>query len=134
MGSAKYPIQRTFYITRKLSEAINKMHKETGITKGQICREALAEYIWGVENKNDAHNDPEDNLAKYAHETWSKWMKYLFENCTLNDDGTVTIPKWAVERWQRQMNTSFRELPSAERHSDYEEAEKMLEIVSYRVR
>ena len=70
-----------------------------------------------------------EGLAAYAHEAWSGWMRYLFEKSQDNNDGTVTIPAWAVERWRRQMNTPYADLPEGEKSSDRNEAEKMLTIV-----
>jgi GNAT superfamily N-acetyltransferase len=67
-------------------------------------------------------------LAAYAHEAWSGWMAYLFSTSTLNEDGTVTIPKWAVERWQRQMTTAYDQLPDSEKESDRAEADKMIAV------
>ena len=67
-------------------------------------------------------------LATYAHEAWSGWMKYLFEKSTYNADGTVTIPVWAVERWKRQSQTPYNELPEIEKVSDLLEADQMLDI------
>lgn len=69
-------------------------------------------------------------LAEYAHEAWSGWMKYLFSKGTFNQDGTWTMPAWAVERWQRQMNAPYASLPEEEKKSDREEADRMLGIVS----
>ena len=67
-------------------------------------------------------------LSDYAHEAWCGWMKYMFSKAEINEDGTWTMPKWAVERWQRQMNTKYSELPEEEKKSDREEADKMLSI------
>lgn len=72
-----------------------------------------------------------EDLAEYAHAAWAGWMKYMFEKGTLNDDGTYTMPAWAVERWQRQMNTSYADLSESEKNSDRDEADKMLEIIRY---
>ena len=68
-------------------------------------------------------------LSDYAHETWCGWMKYMFSKAEVNADGTWTMPKWAVERWQRQMNTKYSELSEEEKKSDREEADKMLDII-----
>ena len=38
-------------------------------------------------------------LADLCHRQWSGWMKYLFGKGTFNDDGTWTMPAWAVKRW-----------------------------------
>lgn len=70
-----------------------------------------------------------EKLAGYAHDAWSGWMAYLFSKATMNDDGTVTIPKWAVERWSRQATTQYHGLPESEKGSDRDEADKILEIV-----
>jgi len=69
-----------------------------------------------------------EKLAEYAHAAWSRWMAHLFETSTLNPDGTVTIPAWAVERWKRQLNTPYAELPESEKESDRKEADVMLQI------
>ena len=69
-----------------------------------------------------------EQLAAYAHEAWSRWMKYLFEKSTQNPDGTVTIPVWAVERWKRQAETLYDELPNSEKESDRREADSILII------
>lgn len=70
-----------------------------------------------------------DELADLVHRQWSGWMEYLFSKCTLNDDGTATIPAWAVTRWQRQIATSLVDLPSDEQETDLREADKFLAIL-----
>ena len=67
-------------------------------------------------------------LAEYAHDAWAGWMKYLFSKSIINDDGTCTIPKWAVDRWQRQIITHYLDLPGSEKESDRKEAETILDI------
>ena len=70
-----------------------------------------------------------ETLAAYAHDAWAGWMRYLFSKGTLNDDGTYTMPAWAVERWQRQMATSYADLPEAEKASDRKEADAIVTIL-----
>lgn len=67
-------------------------------------------------------------LAEYAHDAWAGWMKYMFEKGTFNADGTYTMPQWAVERWMRQANTPYADLPPGEKESDRLEADRMIEI------
>ncbi len=67
-----------------------------------------------------------EQLANLAHQQWSGWMEYLFSKCTQNIDGSATIPKWAVERWRRQAETKYIDLPEEEKESDREEAKKVL--------
>ena len=72
----------------------------------------------------------EEALASYAHKAWSGWMKYLFkESFYCPQTGTVTLPRWAVYRWQRQMETAYEDLPEKEKQSDRKEARKMLAIL-----
>jgi hypothetical protein len=70
-----------------------------------------------------------ERLARYAHEAWMGWMKYMFSKCVHNPDGTLTIPAPLVERWTRQMKTPYFSLPEEERESDRAEARKIMEIV-----
>ena len=71
-----------------------------------------------------------ESLSEYAHEAWSGWMVYALSKMTLNEDGTATMPKWAVERWMRQANTKFSDLPESEKESDRDEADRMLSILN----
>lgn len=82
-------------------------------------------------------NNLRESLAKYAHQAWAGWMEYLFaksiyhEGCIKcnSDKGEYIIPRWAVERWKRQMNTPYEELSEEEKQSDREEADRMIEIM-----
>ncbi len=71
-----------------------------------------------------------EELAKYAHNQWTGWMDYLFEKSIDNSDGTVTIPKWAVDRWKAQCKTNYEDLSEKEKDSDRSEADGMLNILS----
>ncbi|MBU2060093.1 MAG: hypothetical protein KKB38_20475 [Gammaproteobacteria bacterium] len=71
-----------------------------------------------------------ESLSEYAHEAWSGWMKYMFSKMTMNEDGTATMPAWAVERWKRQMNTKYCDILECEKESDRNEADRMLAITN----
>lgn len=76
------------------------------------------------------NDDVREQLADYAHAAWSGWMEYLFSKC-LNGSviqGSAVIPPECVERWTRQMNTSYADLPENEKESDRAEADRMLAI------
>lgn len=72
-----------------------------------------------------------EDLACLEHEQWSKWMKYLFSKSQLNEDGTVTIPKDLVDRWNRQINTHYSDLSESEKESDREQAKYVMDIIRY---
>lgn len=73
--------------------------------------------------------DTRELLAAYAHEAWSGWMRYLWDKAIANENGTLTLPVVAVERWRRQMTTAYADLPEDEKRSDRKEADEMLAIV-----
>lgn len=70
-----------------------------------------------------------EDLAAYAHNAWSGWWLYAFSKGTVNGDGTLTFPAWAVERWVRQMRTEYADLSEEEKLSDRAEADQMLAIM-----
>lgn len=72
-----------------------------------------------------------ESLAEYAHNQWSGWMEYLFSKTVnpIEPDGTVIIPKWAVDRWKKQIQTSYSNLSEEEKESDRKEAEGMIKIM-----
>ena len=71
-------------------------------------------------------NSKREILAELAHAQWSGWMEYLFSKGVLNEDGTWTMPAWAVERWKRQTETPYADLSFDEKESDRKEADKFL--------
>ena len=71
-----------------------------------------------------------EKLANLCHEQWSGWVRYMFSKGVFNADGTWTMPAWAVERWKRQMETSYSELSESEQDSDRNEADKFLSIIN----
>jgi len=40
-----------------------------------------------------------EELAAYAHDAWSRWMKYLFDESIEVGDGCYEIPAPLVRRW-----------------------------------
>ena len=70
-----------------------------------------------------------EELANYAHEAWSGWMRYMFGKSIENIDGSVTIPADSVRRWKRQCATKYEDLPEEEKESDRDEADKMTKIM-----
>ena len=79
---------------------------------------------------------PEEDLAELEHEKWAEWMKWIWEKCPeeLSPDGNNgylktgrrLIPKWAVDRWERQMLAAYKDLSDEEKESDRIEARKSI--------
>ena len=82
----------------------------------------------GMTMPNKDTYDLPEALAALAHKQWVLWMEYLFIKGTFNEDGTLTIPAWAVKRWKRQMNTPYDELTGLEQYDDRAEAERVLQV------
>jgi len=78
-------------------------------------------------------NKLREELAELAHSQWSDWMEYLFSKGEMNEDGTWTMPEWAVLRWQEQLATEYKDLSEAEKDSDRTEANKFLEALDKHV-
>lgn len=74
-------------------------------------------------------NSQLERFADLAHEQWSGWMRYLFEQSTQNSDGTVTISAALVDRWRRQMTTPYANLPEEQKASDRKEAHKVIRLL-----
>lgn len=70
-----------------------------------------------------------EKLSDLEHESWSNWMKHLFNISRKLPEGSVEIPTWAVERWTRQMNTNYKDLAEHEKESDRIEVRKVIELL-----
>jgi len=71
-----------------------------------------------------------EDLAEYAHEAWSGWMRSMFGKVQFLREGNVIIPKHLVDRWLRQSQTPYKDLPEEEKDSDRHEATEMLKIIN----
>lgn len=90
--------------------------------KGDVQSDLLAAYAL-------ERADRIENLASYAHTSWSGWMIYLLSKCSRNPDGSFTIPSEQADRWLRQMKTDYRDLPDGEKMSDRDEARAILRVL-----
>jgi len=101
-----------------------------GISIGVSITLAGILLVWWLHSIKEADREIEmrEKLASYAHETWSGWMKYMFNKCESTVHGEM-IPPELVERWNRQMNTEYKDLSDKEKQSDRDEADKMMRIM-----
>lgn len=74
-----------------------------------------------------------EQLSENAHKSWAGWTDYLFSKCEVDEkhQGCLIIPKWAVERWKRQIKTDYSDLSLSEKNSDRKEADKIISIFKY---
>ena len=66
-------------------------------------------------------------MASKVHDIWCNWISYVL-SCGIDHGGAVIIPKMLVERWTRQLNTPYEELPEKEKYSDKVIAEEILRL------
>ena len=68
--------------------------------------------------------------ADLEHERWAGWQKYLHSKCEYCECGRhYYIPNALYERWERQINTPYSELPEGEKESDRKEVRKYLPLI-----
>lgn len=70
-----------------------------------------------------------ETLSDIEHQRWSHWQSYLHSKCEKNDDGSLTIPKDLVEKWNKQIETDYYDLTEKEKESDREQVMKYLHYI-----
>jgi hypothetical protein len=70
-----------------------------------------------------------ESLADAEHAGWARWMKYLFEQCAVNQDGSLTIPADLAAQWQRQIETRYADLSENEKEADRSEVRRILPLI-----
>lgn len=68
-------------------------------------------------------------LADKEHDSWARWMDYLFTKSVANADGSTTIPADLTERWERQCATRYADLSESEKQSDRNEVARILPFI-----
>lgn len=75
-----------------------------------------------------------EQLAAIEHERWADWQRYLHGKCSpFIDEHTgavlgLVIPQPLVERWERQIATSYDGLSEQEKESDREQVRRYLPL------
>jgi len=80
------------------------------------------------------HEELVEALADKEHDSWSRWMDYLFSKGQLHSDGSFTIEAASVERWRRQAETPYVALTEREKDSDRSEVRRILPIIEIYIR
>ncbi len=70
-----------------------------------------------------------EQLADKEHDSWARWMDYLFSKCKSTIEGDAVIPVDLALRWRRQASTSYAELSEQEKQSDRDEVAHILPII-----
>jgi hypothetical protein len=70
-----------------------------------------------------------EELAAIEHQRWAHWQRYVHDNGERQADGSIVLPAALVERWERQINTSYDKLSEIEKDSDREQVRKYLPLL-----
>jgi len=118
---------------RKLVEFDSSMarpalHDVAALVTDYSALAALAAKDAEIERLRNVLGRPEllENLAATEHERWSGWMKYQAEKTGKTHPVSGEVYE---DRWKRQSQTAYAQLPEAERESDRIEARKTLAII-----
>ncbi len=67
--------------------------------------------------------------ANLEHDRWARWQSYMFSKGVKGADGSLLIPRELVERWFRQIDTKYADLPEKEKESDRKETRNYLPLL-----
>ncbi|KXU96447.1 hypothetical protein CR51_22885 [Caballeronia megalochromosomata] len=81
------------------------------------------------ERIEDALNAIVEDLARIEHERWSHWQMYMHEKGTRQPDGSLLLARDLVERWDRQIGTTYEKLSEKEKDGDREQVRKYLPLI-----
>lgn len=77
----------------------------------------------------DALNAIVEDLARIEHERWSHWQMYMHGKGTRQPDGSLLLSHDLVERWDRQIGTTYENLTESEKDGDREQVRKYLPLI-----
>jgi len=75
------------------------------------------------------HDALRRKLAAIEHERWADWQRLMHEQCSRLAGGSLAIPAFLVERWERQIATPFDQLTDAEQQSDLEQVDRYWPLI-----
>lgn len=122
-----------FIHIHQLDEILEKFKENLDSMGLDYPEEAVKKYpeLFGKEVVRESleTKDIIEDMADQEHDSWARWMEHLFKKSEKNKDGTVTIPKDKVDRWERQMKTDYKNLSNKEKESDRKEVRKFIKII-----
>ena len=71
-----------------------------------------------------------EQLASIEHTRWANWQKHIHSICVKNKNGTLTIPKRAVDKWKQQIKTDYEDLSEKEKEDDRDQVRRYWDLIS----
>lgn len=78
---------------------------------------------------NETQSALRQKLAAIEHERWSDWQRWMHSKCVTHSDGSLTIPREFVERWERQIATPYDQLSESEQRSDMDQVDRYWSLI-----
>jgi heme/copper-type cytochrome/quinol oxidase subunit 2 len=97
--------------------------------RAEIQHEIRLEELEVEKMQAQGKQDLREELANIQHKIWAHWQKYLFSMCEKQEDGSMVIPLEFVERWQKQIETSYSDLPETSKDSDRHQVDKFIHLI-----
>lgn len=71
-----------------------------------------------------------EELAHFEHESWNRWMLWLYKNGVWNEKGYFCILPDKAERWQQLANTPYADLDEPTKQYDRDEVMHILPAIN----
>lgn len=68
-------------------------------------------------------------LASLEHQRWSDWQRHLHDRCTMNADGSLTIPSEYVKYLEDLIQIPYDSLPEDQKQRDRREVHRYLYVL-----
>ena len=75
-----------------------------------------------------------EKLAHFEHESWNRWMRWLYQNGTWNNDGSFTISADKATRWDRLSLMEYSSLDEPTKQYDRDEVAHILPLIDSKAR
>lgn len=73
-----------------------------------------------------------EQLAAIEHERWANWQRYVHNKMVEHSDGKgewVCLPVEYYKRWERQINTDYKDLTTGEQGADMREVNRYWPLI-----
>ncbi len=68
-------------------------------------------------------------LAALEHNGWSIWQRHVHSSGVINENGFLVLPPDLIEKWEKQITTSYRDLSEEDKEKDRAEVRRVLQII-----
>ena len=70
-----------------------------------------------------------EQIAAASHRAWIRAMERIFKVSVFHNNGTVTIPRFFVDRWKSEMGLRYDEKEDRDKVYDRAEADRIIDAI-----